>query len=241
MLLVILSFVSYFWQIQKSRPTVQTKTGHKKLSTPSSRLLSSRIVSNPPDFTNYHFNASTRRFSHPEIPNFEVKTKSWDTYLKFQMSKDGVDQIVNNYLSATSAANSRQSYLSKTPLGYTQQKKIIILAQHRTGSTFFSNLLNYNPEIFYNFEPLHVMEGLKHEKVTNNPLMWPVDFRPERMFLQHLILSDFFKKCEVPTKYKNDWCTEDAGICFRYMNDVLIRSPFCSPYAKNHRNCGDFK
>jgi len=47
-----------------------------------------------------------------------------------------------------------------------EQTKILVMAQHRSGSSFFSELLNLHPEVFYLFEPLYQMEFREPEVVT---------------------------------------------------------------------------
>jgi len=48
-----------------------------------------------------------------------------------------------------------------------EQTKILVMAQHRSGSSFFSELLNLHPEVFYLFEPLYQMEFREPEVVTS--------------------------------------------------------------------------
>ena len=47
-----------------------------------------------------------------------------------------------------------------------EQTKILVMAQHRTGSSFFSELFNLHPEVFYLFEPLYQMEFREPEIVN---------------------------------------------------------------------------
>lgn len=47
-----------------------------------------------------------------------------------------------------------------------EQTNILVMAQHRSGSSFFSELLNLHPEVFYLFEPLYQMEFREPEVVT---------------------------------------------------------------------------
>ena len=46
-----------------------------------------------------------------------------------------------------------------------EQTKILVMAQHRSGSSFFSELFNLHPEVFYLFEPLYQMEFREPEIV----------------------------------------------------------------------------
>ena len=53
-----------------------------------------------------------------------------------------------------------------TKISSSNQTKILILAQHRSGSSFFSELFNLHPEVFYQFEPLYQVEHRVPEIVT---------------------------------------------------------------------------
>lgn len=106
-----------------------------------------------------------------------------------------------------------------------EQNQILVLAQHRSGSSFFSELLNLHPEVFYLYEPMYQIEERFPEKIS--PETWPLDFRPVRTNIQNEILHRFYDQCKLPNpEYSNDWC-RSGGTCFREMHDMFQSPPYC--------------
>ena len=76
--------------------------------------------------------------------------------------------------------------------------QIIIVTEWRSGSSFFGDLFNYNPAVFYLFEPLLTSpRHLPHEAIECG-----IRSDPSLQVNDTNILSDFFNKCELPNQRK---------------------------------------
>ena len=118
---------------------------------------------------------------------------------------------------------------SVTQLRTPPQKKILIIAEYRGGSTFTSELFNKNPYATFLFEPFLLAAGRNDEN------------------RQLSILNEIYNECSLPNvgkyltyeyrmKHQNVKAVlrgcEVSNVCFRSSSVSLNREPFCEKKSK---------
>jgi len=108
-----------------------------------------------------------------------------------------------------------------------RRKAIVLITMYRAGSTFFGELFNQNPEIFYHFEPLTL-------------------FGYDKPNMEHKLrmLKEIIVDCRSP-KYSeysefafNDTTTQNVcgteNHCFWFNSQRFCQPPFCRVKVKDH-------
>ena len=214
------------YEIQEISPTFEKFTSKKDLQKPFIKII--KQFHEDHKIGKYSMNFKKTNFSGLQVPDFSVNrllvkeafgSKILEHNRKFRVEKmDGGTETGAN-------ENSRLD-----------QIKIMILAPWRVGGSFFGEFFNRNPNCFYLFEPLTILQD-KFGDPNNQPFL--VNDRSGEAFERaNEILNDFYQKCklqklrldkedEYNNKEYNCAAFEKYGICNKFRTSVLMRPPFC--------------
>lgn len=125
-------------------------------------------------------------------------------------------------------------------------KSVLIVAEFRTGSTFFSEMFNQHPDVFYLYEPPSILaHGTAcFQEHCDDKTRIQRKLNQTIYDVKHQIVKDFFD-CNLPwaekfiemewlaytgTTVTKQWqsCLEE-GICHRGRNRLLTNSEYCPP------------
>lgn len=111
-------------------------------------------------------------------------------------------------------------------------KAIIIVAEFRTGSTFFSEIFNSHPEIMYIYEPLSILK--EHCTEDENIHSQKIDMLKDYLhdcnlpWMDKYFTLESIKKLPGNTQATFRNCLK-AGICYRGKSRRFINRPYCDP------------
>lgn len=110
----------------------------------------------------------------------------------------------------------------------------LIFTEFRSGGTFLGEIFNQNPAIWYLFEPLSMIQVMKHctkkygycreDEYVHRYLNETMDNISKK------ILKDYFTECQMPwaKKFiKKEWY-EDAGNSVKYQYDTCLEEGICN-------------
>ena len=89
------------------------------------------------------------RYQHGISPNSETNSKNVNKHRKAPVFNDDFDEILPKQLP--------ENYKKLEP-SIKDINSVIIVAEYRTGSSFFSEIFNQHPESFYMYEPMSILK-----------------------------------------------------------------------------------
>ncbi|XP_039272457.2 carbohydrate sulfotransferase 1-like [Styela clava] len=121
-----------------------------------------------------------------------------------------------NRSNATANARTQQGVTKQGTSTKFKRKAVVIFSAMRTGSTFFGEFFNRNPEIYYLFEPLH---GLSEMNMANT----------RKLLLGDLLRCDYRIAPKIYSHGCGGWINCKSNICFAARSQFLLRnSKLCS-------------
>ncbi|XP_014681213.1 PREDICTED: carbohydrate sulfotransferase 1-like [Priapulus caudatus] len=159
---------------------------------------------------------STGVLKTPKIVN--APTNSQDEH-----ADNPIERTQNDVVGASLATNVGRIQVATTDRNHRREKSaILVLSYMRAGSTLTGDLLNYNPEIFYLFEPVRFIHHQVHD-----------GFMPANSTTRQLIeLLDSIYRCDFNEfrDYVNYLTAPSKGTHLRY-TVVATAALGCQPYT----------